>query len=75
MSPKPHEHLVRGDPNLLRRLAKEEPEFIIEDATISAPLPPTASSEAQIFINAAEKALESLNPSQEQNGHNGSPES
>jgi hypothetical protein len=75
MSSKPYEHIVRGDPKLLERLAKEEPEFIIEDATSSGSAPPAASSEAQIFIGAAEEALKELNRSREPTGHNDSSES
>ena len=60
MPPKDYE-FVRGDPELLQRVSEEEdPEFVIEDATISAPLPQPMSSEAQTFIKAAE-ALRKLN--------------
>jgi hypothetical protein len=74
MAPKPREHLVSGDANLLRRLAAEEPEFIIEDATSSGSVPPADSSEAKDFISAAEVILKQLSQSPEQNGRNGNSE-
>jgi hypothetical protein len=73
MPPKPREHLVRGDPSLIRRLAEEKPEFFIEDATSGGSVPPADSDEAQVFINAAEEVLNQLNESVGKNGHNGDP--
>lgn len=60
MPSKPHEHPVREDARLLERLAAEKPEFIVEDATESVPLPPVDSQESQLFIGAAEQAFEDL---------------
>ncbi|HEY4812681.1 MAG TPA: hypothetical protein VIH71_16665 [Solirubrobacteraceae bacterium] len=69
MPPKDYE-FVRGDPELLKRVSEEEdPEFVIEDATVSARLPQPMSSEAQTFIKAAEGVLLKLNESQGHNGH------
>jgi hypothetical protein len=73
MSPKPHEHVIRGDPDLLQWIAEDEnPEFIIEDATESAPTPPADSPEAKLFIRAAENALEEMNNGHGTNGSEGS---
>jgi hypothetical protein len=63
------DEFVRGDRRLLERLSHENPEFIVEDATSTAPLPPAASDEAQAFMNLADSAIEQLNLSQEQNGN------
>jgi hypothetical protein len=73
MPSKPHEY-VRGNPELLRRLAEEKPEFIIEDATMSASTPPVESIGAQVFIGAAKKALHDLNKDRLHNGEIGPPE-
>jgi hypothetical protein len=71
MASKPYE-FVRGDPELLKRVSEQEdPEFVIEDATVSAPLPQPASNEARTFIRAAEGVLQQLDEAQERNGRNG----
>jgi hypothetical protein len=69
MPSKRHEHPVRGDERLLERLAAEKPEFIVEDATESVPLPPVDSEESQVFIAAAERAFVDLNERRTRNGH------
>jgi hypothetical protein len=74
MTSKPRKY-VEGNPELLRMVAKERPEFIIEDATASAPTPAADSPEGQLFINAAEQALRDLGtPDRGRNGSGSEPE-